>query len=96
MREAWHVLEPTTPYVHGWHHDAICEHLEAITKRQITRLQINQPPGTMKSLVASVLWEAWEWGPAGMPGLRYLTTSYTETYARRDSRRMRDLVLSEW
>ena len=96
VREAWHVLEPTTPSVHGWHHDAICEHLEAITKRQITRLQINQPPGTMKSLVASVLWEAWEWGPAGMPGLRYLTTSYTETYARRDSRRMRDLVLSEW
>lgn len=96
VREAWHVLEPTTPYIHSWHHDAISEHLEAITNRQITRLQVNQPPATMKSLIASVMWEAWEWGPAGMPGLRYLTTSYTETYARRDSRKMRDLVLSEW
>jgi predicted phage terminase large subunit-like protein len=96
VREAWHVLEPSTPYLANWHHDAICEHLEAITKKQITRLQINQPPATMKSLIASVMWEAWEWGPAEMPGLRYLTTSYTETYARRDSRKMRDLVLSEW
>lgn len=96
VREAWHVLEPTTTYIYGWHHAAICEHLEAITNRQITRLQINQPPGTMKSLIASVLWEAWEWGPAGQPGLRYLTTSYTESYARRDSRKMRDLVQSEW
>lgn len=51
---------------------------------------------THNSLIASVLWEAWEWGPAGLPGLRYLTTSYTETYARRDARKMRDLVLSEW
>lgn len=31
-----------------------------------------------------------------MAHLRYLTTSYTETYARRDSRKQRDLVLSEW
>ena len=96
VKEAWHVLEPMTPYVYCWHHEAIAEHLEAITRGEIQRLQINQPPGTMKSLIASVLWEAWEWGPAGLPGLRYLTTSYTETYARRDSRRMRDLVQSEW
>lgn len=96
MREAWHILEPTTPYVHSWHHDALAAHLEAVTRREITRLEVNQPPGTMKSLQASVMWPAWEWGPAGMAGLRYLTTSYTETYARRDSRRMRDLVTSEW
>ena len=96
VREAWHVLEPTTPYIYCWHHEAISEHLEAITRKEITRLQINQPPATMKSLIASVMWEAWEWGPAGLPGLRYLTTSYTESYARRDSRKMRDLVMSEW
>src|SRR5258708_24569803 len=78
VREAWHVLEPTTPYIYSWHHAAICEHLEAITRKQITRLQINQPPATMKSLIASVLWEAWEWGPAARPGRRYLTPSYTD------------------
>ena len=96
VREAWHILEPTTPYIESWHQDAGCDHLEAITRGEIQRLQINQPPGTMKSLNASVMWQPWEWGPKGLAGLRYLSTSYTETYARRDSRKSRDLIQSEW
>jgi len=102
VREAWHVLEPTQPYVHGWHIDAICRHLEAITWGEFirmgleNRLLINVPPGTMKSLIVSVFWPAWEWGPCGFPAMRYLTTSYAEKYVKRDSRRMRDLVASEW
>lgn len=96
VREAWHVLEPGNAYVHGWHIEAICSHLEAVSDGRINRLLINVPPGTMKSLIVSVFWPAWEWGPKGQASLRYLTTSYSETYAKRDSRRMRDLVSSEW
>lgn len=96
VREAWHVLQPETDYVHGWHIDAICQHLEAISSGRINRLLINVPPGTMKSLLVSVFWPAWEWGPLGKPGLSYLTTSYSEGYVKRDSRRMRDLVSSDW
>jgi predicted phage terminase large subunit-like protein len=102
VKEAWHVLEPTQPYIHGWHIDAICDHLEAITEGRFlelgvsNRLLINVPPGTMKSLLVSVFWPAWEWGPRGLPGMRYLTTSYSESYVKRDSRRMRDLVNSDW
>ena len=96
IREAWHVVEPNSTYIHGWHLDAIAEHLEAITDGRINRLLINVPPGTMKSLLTSVLWPAWEWGPKGRPSLRYLTSSYTEKYVKRDSRRMRDLVQSDW
>ena len=96
VREGWHVLEPSQPYVHGWHVDALCDHLEAVTDGLITRLLINIPPGTMKSLLTSVFWPAWEWGPRGLPGMRYLTTSYAEKYVKRDSRRMRDLVASDW
>lgn len=102
IREAWHVLEPTTEFIDGWHIDAVCAHLEAITFgtfRELglsNRLLINQPPGTMKSLMASVFWPAWEWGPAGLPSMRYLTSSYAEGYVKRDSRRMRDLINSEW
>lgn len=96
VREAWHVLEPNQPYVHGWHIDAIADHLTAITDGQINRLLINIPPGTMKSLLAGVLWPAWEWGPRGLPAMRYLGSSYSEDYAKRDNRRMRDLVTSEW
>jgi predicted phage terminase large subunit-like protein len=96
IREAWHVVEPSITYVHGWHIDAICEHLEAITDGQIIRLLINVPPGTMKSLITGVFWPAWEWGPKGRPALRILGSSYSEDYAKRDNRRMRDLVTSDW
>lgn len=96
IKEAWHVVEPSNPYVHGWHVDAVADHLQAVTKGEITRLIINEPPGTMKSLEVSVAWPAFEWGPAGLPTMRYLTTSYSADYVKRDSRRMRDLVLSEW
>lgn len=96
IRRAWHIVEPSNPYIHGWHIDAICLHLEAITTGQINRLLINIPPGTAKSLVVSVLWPAWEWGPAGKPEMRYLSTSYSADYVKRDSRRMLSLVQSEW
>lgn len=96
VKEAWRVLEPNAVYVHNWHIDAICEHLEAVTFGRIPRLLINVPPGTMKSLIVSVLWPAWEWGPCGMRSLRYLTTSFNDGPVKRDTRKMRDLILSNW
>lgn len=96
VREAWDVLEPGTPYVHGWHVEAICEHLEAVTRGEINRLLINIPPGTMKSTLTSVFWPAWEWGPAGMPHIRMIGASHEGSLATRDARKMRMLVTSDW
>lgn len=96
IKRAWHVIEPSSPYIHGWHMDAICEHLEAITKGQITRLLINVPPGTMKSLSSAVLWPSWEWGPMVMPHIRFIGASHEAGLATRDSMKMRRLVTSEW
>jgi predicted phage terminase large subunit-like protein len=96
VREAWHVLEPNARYSHNWHIDAICDHLEAVTDGRINRLLINVPPGSMKSLLVSVLWQAWEWGPKGLRSLRYLTTAFNDTPVKRDTRKTRDLILSEW
>lgn len=95
-REAWHVLEPNARLVWNWHLDAICDHLEAVTYGRINRLLINVPPGSSKSLLASVLWQAWEWGPAGLPSLRFLTTSFNDVPVKRDTRKCRDLMLSDW
>lgn len=93
---AWHVLEPGQPYKHGWHIDAVSEHLEAVTEGQISRLLINVPPGTMKSLSVGVMWPAWEWGPRGLPHLRYLGTSHSHPLAIRDNLKMRRLIASDW
>lgn len=96
MQEAWPLIEPNTPFVLNWHIVAICQHLEAVTRGEITRLLINVPPGSSKSMLVSVLWPAWEWGPCGMPSLRYLTTSYNDSAVSRDSIKSRDLMLTDW
>jgi predicted phage terminase large subunit-like protein len=96
VREAWHVLEPDAEYVHNWHIDAICRHLEAVTEGRINRLLINVPPGSSKSLIVSVMWPAWEWGPRGRRSLRYLTTAFNDGPVKRDTRKSRDLIASEW
>lgn len=96
VRQAWHVLEPGQPYAHGWHIDAICEHLEAVTNGDITRLLINVPPGTMKSMLVGVFWPAWEWGPKGKASNRIISASHEMGLSVRDARRMRLLITSEW
>jgi predicted phage terminase large subunit-like protein len=96
IRRAWAVLEPGQKYTHGWHMDAISEHLEAVTSGQITRLLINIPPGTMKSMSTGVFWPAWEWGPKGKAHTRFIGASHEESLAVRDSVKMRRLIQSEW
>lgn len=96
FKESWSVLEPTADYVENWHIDAIAEHLEAVTSGQIKRLLINVPPGSMKSLAASVMWPAWEWGPKALRSMRYLTTAFNDGPVKRDTRKHRDLTLSDF
>nr|QRW42972.1 MAG: terminase large subunit [Caudoviricetes sp.] len=95
-KRAWAVLEPAAELKWGWALDAICQHLEAVTDGRITRLLMNVPPGSMKSLLTGVIWPAWEWGPRGMPEMRFIGTAHEETLAIRDSRKCRDLIKSEW
>jgi predicted phage terminase large subunit-like protein len=92
VRVMWHILEPSTPFIPGWHIDAIIEHLEAISRGQIRNLIINVPPRHMKSLLVSVLWPAWEW--IDHPELRYLFASYGGQISIRDSVKCRRLIES--
>lgn len=96
IKLAWHVLEPGTTFIPGWHLEAICEHLEAVSNGDIRRLLINVPPGAMKSMSTNVFWPAWEWGPRNEPFLRYVSSSYSADLSIRDNRASRTLILSEW
>lgn len=95
-KNAWPVLEPATPLKWGWALDAICDHLEAVTRGHITRLCMNVPPGTMKSLLTGVIWPAWEWGPMDNQEMRFLGTSHKEALATRDNLKCRRLITSDW
>lgn len=96
IKLSWPILEPGREFVMGWHIDAICDHLQAVTRGEITRLLINVPPGCMKSLTTEVFWPAWEWGPRHRPDLRYVSASYSNDLTVRDNRRCRNLIKSEW
>jgi predicted phage terminase large subunit-like protein len=80
-------------FVHNWHIDVICGHLEAVSDGRVRRLLINIPPRHAKSLLVSVIWPAWDW--LGNPHRQFLCTSYSETLSFRDSSRMRRIVQSE-
>lgn len=95
-KRAWSILEPATPLKWGWALDAICAHLEAVTRGEIHRLLMNVPPGCMKSLLTGVIWPAWEWGPRGLPEKRFLATAHSQTLAIRDNVKCRRLITSAW
>lgn len=99
VRQGWHVLEPATPYVHNWHIDVICQHLEAVSLNAhspegVKRLLVNVPPGHMKSLIVNVFWPAWTW--LHNPSWRAIFTSYDSALVVRDSVKCRDVITSAW
>jgi len=94
VKDAWDTLEPTTPLLWNWHLDTLCGYMEAVDTGKIRRLIINIPPGTMKSLIVSVFYPAWQW--TTQPGIKYLCGSNGDTLAERDAMKMRMLVESDW
>lgn len=95
-KQAWHVVEPATRYIHNWHIDAIADHLTAVTNGQIKRLLINVPPRCEKSLNVAVFWPTWVWGPQEKPSTRWLFVSYAEALSIRDSVKCRNVIKSNW
>lgn len=95
-KQAWHVLEPTTDLKWGWALDEICSWLQDVTEGRRRRVLMNVPPGSMKSLLTSVIWPAWEWGPRGMPQMRFIGTAHKADLAVRDNMKCRRLIQSEW
>lgn len=102
IREAWHVLLPTTPYIPNWHINLICRHLEAVSRGELltmgreNRLLINVVPGASKTLIVTVFWPAWEWGAFGRPDTQIIATSFRDDACRTASVRFRSLVTSDW
>lgn len=88
----WKVLEPGTLLAWGWAFEAICLHLEAVTRGEIKRLLINVPPGFMKSLIVNVFWPAWEWARGMVTS--YLSGSHKEGIAERDNEKLLRLIQS--
>jgi predicted phage terminase large subunit-like protein len=92
IRRFWPAIE-SVPFIPSWHIDAQAEALEAVAKDQIGGLVINQPPGTSKSTIVSVMWPAWLWTLD--PADRFICTAYGDAIVLRDAGRMLQIVQSE-
>ncbi len=92
IKTFWPTLEPGRQFVPGYAVDAICDHLQAVTRGHIRKLLMNVPPGCMKSLTTNVFWPAWEWGPMNMAELRYISASYSQDLTYRDNRKCRQVI----
>lgn len=90
---AWQHID-TSVLVLNWHFEAICNALQAVADGATTRLLINVPPGCAKSMIVSVLFPAWMW--THRPSWRAVSASHSFEFAKRDTRRSRELIRSEW
>ena len=92
---AWRHIDPDD-FVTNWHIKAICDHLQALIEGRLSnrKVMINAPPGSLKSMICSVMFPAWCW--ITRPWLRFMCTAYRADLALRDSRRCRDLIDSDW
>lgn len=104
-REAWVILESEHDLVENWHIVEMCTLLEQVAasfggfghdaaQAAIERLIINIPPGTMKSLLVSVIFPCWLW--ARNPKLRVLTAAYSDKRALDANLKARQLLKSPW
>ncbi len=80
------------PYKDNWHIDALCEHLEAVLRRDIQKLLITIQFRCMKSTLISVMFPAWAW--LSRPQERFLCSSYSHNLSIRDNKQCRHVVKS--
>lgn len=94
IKGAWATLEPGRQFYDNWHIEAICEHLEAVSRGELQRLIINIPPRHMKSLTCAVAFPCWTW--INKPHTQFLFASYAQPLSTRDSVKCRRLLTSPW
>jgi len=81
-------------YKHNWHIDYIAEYLEAIRRRDITRLIINLPPGYTKSVAVNIAFSAYVLGHN--PKERIISASCDFLLALAMSNKTKMVMESDW
>lgn len=94
VQGAWHVHHPHIPLIESRPMRIICDHLEAVTAKEIRNLILNIQPGFAKSLIVSVYWPAWEM--IRWPHYSYLCVGALKDVVLRDAIRMHQVIDSPW
>ena len=94
VQKAFNTLSPGQIFVPGWHIEAIVHQLERVRRGEVTRLIINMPPRSLKSITVSVAYSAFSLGHD--PTRRIICASYSAALARKLSNDFRALLGSAW
>jgi len=87
-------LFPNTIYLPNWHIELIAARLEAVLAGHITRLIINVPPRSLKSVTASIAFVAWALGRN--PSHQIICASYGQDLADKLALDTRSVMQSDW
>lgn len=93
VQAAWPLVD-SHAFVLEPHIEAICAHLEAVTRGEIRLLIVNIPPRHSKSSIIGVLWPVWCW--IRSPGTQFLSAARSKGLASRDAVKARQLMQSAW
>lgn len=94
MRAMWPTIEPATPFIDGFHLQAICEHEQAVFDGDIKKLIINVCPRSGKSICTSVALPTWGWTRS--PETRFLFSSYSSDLSLEFATTARRVLESTW
>ena len=92
--KSFQTILPGTPYLPNWHIDAIVHQLMRVQAGEISRLLINQPPRSLKSICVSVAYVAWLLGHD--PTRRVIVVSYSNEFAAELHRQFRMIIDAPW
>src|SRR5215467_9904295 len=92
--KSFQTILPGTPYVPNWHIDAIVHQLMRVHAGDISRLLINQPPRSLKSICVSVAAVSCLLGHD--PTRRILVVSYSNEFAAELHRQFRMVIDAPW
>lgn len=94
IHKVFTTLCPGQDYERSWHIEAIAYQLERVRRGEITRLIINMPPRSLKSISASVAFPAFIIGRD--PSRRIICVSYSAELAKKHSNDFRAVLEAPW
>lgn len=100
VQAAVKVIEPQTEFSFNWHIEYLCKYAQQMVEDVANNVPkekdtiINVPPRSMKSLIFSVLLNAWAW--TNHPHLKFMTISYADNLSAKFAYKTRLLIKSEW
>ena len=97
---AWHVLHPSEALIDNWHIKELCDLLQAETvrikagKKKKQDILINIPPRSLKSMIVTIMWNAWAW--LEYTEMKFITASYSAGLAADHSGMTKMVIESQW